>query len=187
MKLPKELNEIVKKIDWIETVKVVMPIFQPFIQGVLWYGFTNFDKRAQALSRFIAIAEVIPAVDLNLPKGVVLASMYDGVEDALAIWSTLVETLQDIPDAVKDIVKETKEDIIEIIPTKEDIVEEILPDEIDKVKFLADYGDCLNGYNRDTPGYLKNDYTKQIYIQGCLIRKGYALKIIKQAIRDFLL
>ena len=183
MKLPKELNEIVNKIDWLETVKLVMPIFQPFIQGILWYGFTNFDKRAQALSRFIAIAEVIPAVDLNLPKGVVLASMYDGVEDALAIWSTLVETLQDIPDKVKEIVKETKEEIIDIIPTKEDI----LPDPIDKNKFLADYGDCLNGYNRDTPGYLKNDYSKQLYIQGCLIRKGYGLKFIKQAIRDFLL
>ena len=183
MKLPKELNEIVNKIDWLETVKLVMPIFQPFIQGILWYGFSNFDKRAQALSRFIAIAEVIPAVDLNLPKGVVLASMYDGVEDALAIWSTLVETLQDIPDKVKEIVKETKEEIIDIIPTKEDI----LPDPIDKQKFLADYGDCLNGYNRDTPGYLKNDYSKQLYIQGCLIRKGYGLKFIKQAIRDFLL
>ena len=183
MKLPKELNDIVKKIDWVETVKVVMPIFQPFIQGVLWYAFTNYDKRAQALSRFIAIAEVIPAVDLNLPKGVVLASMYDGVEDALAIWSTLVETLQEIPDKVKELVEETKEDIEELIPTKEDI----LPDARDKQKFLADYGDCLNGYNRDTPSYLKNDYSKQLYIQGCLIRKGYGIKFIKQAIRDFLL
>ena len=182
MKLP-DVDELVKKIDWVETVKIVMPIVQPFIQGILWYGFTNLDKRAQALSRFIAIAEVIPAVDLNLPRGVVLASMYDGVEDALEIWTTLVETLQEIPDKVKEIVKETKEDIEELIPTKEDI----LPDPIDKQKFLADYGDCLNGYNRDTPSYLKNDYSKQLYIQGCLIRKGYGIKFIKQAIRDFLL
>ena len=110
MKLP-DVDELVKKIDWVETAKLVMPIFQPFIQGVLWYSFANLDKRAQALSRFIAIAEVIPAVDLNLPKGVVLASMYDGVEDALEIWTTLIETLQEIPDKVKEIVKETKEDI----------------------------------------------------------------------------
>jgi len=182
MKLP-DVDELVKKIDWVETAKLVMPIFQPFIQGVLWYSFANLDKRAQALSRFIAIAEVIPAVDLNLPKGVVLASMYDGVEDALEIWTTLIETLQEIPDKVKEIVKETKEDIEELIPTKEDI----LPGPIDKQKFLADYGDCLNGYNRDTPSYLKNDYSKQLYIQGCLIRKGYGIKFIKQAIRDFLL
>ena len=108
-------------IDWIEVAKIGMPIVGPFVQGAMWYGFANIDKRALALSRFIAIAEVIPAVDLNLPKGVVLASMYDGVEDALAIWSTLVETLQEIPDKVKELVEDTKEDIEELIPTKEDI------------------------------------------------------------------
>jgi len=171
MKLPKDLEEVVKKIDWLETVKIVMPIVQPFVQGALWYGFTNFDKRAQALSRFIAIAEVIPAVDLNLPQGVVLASMYDGVEDALAIWTTLVETLQEIPDKVKEIVKDTKEDIEELIPDKDDILDPIR--ENDQVQAI---GACIAnakkhlGWGVYTPvGYA--------WIVSCMAQKGFSVSL----------
>jgi hypothetical protein len=169
MKLPKDLEEVVKKIDWLETVKIVMPIVQPFVQGALWYGFTNLDKRAQALSRFIAVAEVIPAVDLNLPKGVVLASMYDGIEDALAIWNKLIQTLQEIPEQVKEIVEDFVEEVEEKIPKKEDILDPIR--ENDQVQAI---GACIAnakkhlGWGVYTPvGYL--------WIVSCMAQKGFSV------------
>jgi len=173
MKLP-DVDEIVKKIDWVETVKVVMPIFQPFVQGALWYAFTNYDKRAQALSRFIAIAEVIPAVDLNLPKGVVLASMYDGIEDALAIWSTLIDTLQNIPEQVKELVEKTKEEIIETIPTKEDIpfVEPALEA---SHTFQTALGDCIANARKELGDGWKFTVGGAAWIVSCMYQKGFTV------------
>jgi len=170
MKLP-DVNEVVKKIDWVETAKLVIPIFQPFVQGALWYGFINFDKRAQALSRFIAIAEVIPAVDLNLPKGVVLASMYDGIEDALAIWATLVKTLQEIPDQVKEIVEDTKEDIEELIPE----IPFIEPAQEASHEFQTALGDCVANA-KDNLG-ISYFMLGPAWIVSCMAQKGFSLSL----------
>jgi len=167
MKLPKDFEEVVKKIDWLETAKLVMPIVQPFVQGALWYGFTNFDKRAQALSRFIAIAEVIPAVDLNLPRGVVLASMYDGIEDALKVWTTLIDTLQNIPEQVKELIKETKEDIEELIPDKDDILDPIKENEA-----VIAVGDCIANAKKNL-GYLYYTPAGAVWVYSCMIQKGF--------------
>ena len=35
------------------------------------------------VNNLIAIAEVLPTVDLNLPRGIVLAAMYDKTADSL--------------------------------------------------------------------------------------------------------
>jgi len=181
MKLPKELNEIVKKIDWLETVKLVMPIVQPFVQGGIWYAFTNFDKRAQALSRFIAIAEVIPAVDLNLPKGVVLASMYDGVEDALKIWSELVDAIGEIPQAVKDLVKTVKEEIEEKIPTKEDILEPVEPILEASHEFQTALADCVANAKDNLKYGTYYTPAGPLWIVSCMTQKGFniSLKYVK--------
>jgi len=170
MKLP-DIDELVKKIDWVETVKVVMPIFQPFVQGVLWYAFTNYDKRAQALSRFIAIAEVIPAVDLNLPRGVVLASMYDGIENALSIWATLVKTIEEIPEAVKELVVKTKEEIEELVP-KVPFVE---PAQEASHEFQTALGDCVANA-KDNLG-ISYFMLGPAWIVSCMAQKGFSLSL----------
>jgi len=172
MKLP-DVDELVKKIDWFETAKIVMPIVQPFVQGALWYGFTNFDKRAQALSRFIAIAEVIPAVDLNLPRGVVLASMYDGIEDALAIWAKLVNAIGEIPQAVKDLVEETVEQVEEIIPDKEDVVE---PVQEASHEFQGAIADCKANAQREL-GWAAYPLLGAPWIVACMLQKGFKINL----------
>jgi len=179
MKLPKDLEEVVKKIDWLETVKIVMPIVQPFVQGALWYGFTNFDKRAQALSRFIAIAEVIPAVDLNLPRGVVLASMYDGVEDALKIWAQLVDAIGEIPQAVKDLVEETVEKIEEIVPDKEDILE---PIQEASHEFQTALAECVANAKANLKYGTYYTPAGPLWIVSCMTQKGFNinLKYVKE-------
>jgi len=164
MKLP-DVDELVKKIDW---------IVQPFVQGALWYGFTNLDKRAQALSRFIAVAEVIPAVDLNLPKGVVLASMYDGIEDALAIWNKLIQTLQEIPEQVKEIVEDFVEEVEEKIPKKEDIpfVEPALEA---SHTFQTALGDCIANARKELGDGWKFTVGGAAWIVSCMYQKGFTV------------
>jgi len=173
MKLP-DVDELVKKIDWFETAKIVMPIVQPFVQGALWYGFTNFDKRAQALSRFIAIAEVIPAVDLNLPRGVVLASMYDGIEDALAIWAKLIDAIGEIPQAVKDLVEETVEKVEEIIP---DPVEEAVEEAQEAShEFQGAIADCKANAQREL-GWAAYPLLGAPWIVACMLQKGFKINL----------
>ena len=165
-------------IDWSKVAELSMPVIGPFVQGALWYGFVNIDSRAQALGRLIAIAEIVPAVDLNLPKGVVLASLYDSTEDTLKIARDLVDAIIEIPDTVKEKIDQITEDL----PTKEDI----LPEGIDERKALGDFQDCRTGYQRDTPGYLRNRLTEGIYITGCMVRKGYTQKYVGELIKRFL-
>ncbi len=43
-----------------------------------------------AINNLIAIAEVLPTVDLNLPRGIVLAAMYDKTADSLKMLNDLI-------------------------------------------------------------------------------------------------
>ena len=89
-------KEIMSNIDWTRLV----PILQPLIIFGAWVIFAKLDKRADAVSKLIAIAEPIPAIDLNVPKPVVLASLYHSMEDALAMLDALAEALEDLPGMV---------------------------------------------------------------------------------------
>ena len=174
MKLPKDIDEIIKKIDWIETVKVVVPIFQPIILGGLWYAFSSYDKRAEALSRFIAIAEVVPAVDLNLPQGVVLASMFSSVDEAIEVYDKIIDAIEDLPDSIRDILK----DIKDTIPTKEDIIDPFIdPVKEQSHEFQKALADCIaNAQKKFT-----NKYTFGIFagpwIVSCMLQKGFSVPL----------
>ena len=106
-------KEIMSNIDWTRLV----PILQPLIIFGAWIIFSKFDKRADAVSKLIAIAEPIPAIDLNVPKPVVLASLYHSMDDALAIMNALAQALEDLPGAVsekiQDLIKGIKEEVEE--------------------------------------------------------------------------
>ena len=46
----------------------LVPILQPLIVFGAWLAFSKIDKRADAVSKLIAVCEPIPAIDLNVPK-----------------------------------------------------------------------------------------------------------------------
>ena len=71
------------------------PVLAPVVMFGLWLGFARVDKRADALSKLIAIAEPIPTVDLNLPKPVVLASLYHSVDEALDVLNDVLRFIRD--------------------------------------------------------------------------------------------
>lgn len=176
MKLPnsaKDFEKIMKNVDFTRVLQITVPILQPVIIGGLWVLLSRFDKRADALSKLIAIAEPIPTIDLNLPAPVVLASMYHSVDEFSQVLDEVIQRLKDLD-----------------IPSTEDIVneikEEILPEPVDKAKVLSDFQDCVRGYERDTPDFLKSKTTKALYVNSCLLRKGYASKVVTETIREFL-
>jgi len=74
------------------------------------------------MNNLIAIAEVVPAVDLNLPRGIVLAAMYDKTTDALKMMSDLLDVLEDIPEnlkkLIKDMIAEAKEAVTPKLPSE---------------------------------------------------------------------
>ena len=65
------------------------------------------------MNNLIAIGEVIPAIDLGLPKGVVLGALYDKTGDSMKIIAKLVDALRDIPDDVKDFIDKKQEEVKE--------------------------------------------------------------------------
>ena len=88
-------QQIMSNIDWNRVVLTIIPILQPILIFGGWLVFSRMDKRADALSKLIAVTEPIPAVDLNLPSAVVLASLYHSLEEAMSFWP-------EIPEEVKE-------------------------------------------------------------------------------------
>ena len=87
--------EIIKDINWNRVVLTVIPLLQPFIIFGAWVMFARVNKKAGILSKFVAIAEAIPTLDLGIPKEVVLASLYDFADDTIEIVDAIVETILD--------------------------------------------------------------------------------------------
>jgi len=125
----------VKEIPWEVIIPEVIRAFTPFIQGVTWLGISKVDKRISAMNNLIAVAEVVPTIDLGLPKGIVLAAMYDKTDEALDMLNFLAQALTDLPSNLKlfiqHLVDEAKAEIEEIIPDIPDLpeVEKRKPDE----------------------------------------------------------
>ena len=119
-------KEIMSNIDWTRLV----PILQPLIIFGAWLIFSKLDKRADAVSKLIAIAEPIPTIDLNVPKPVVLASLYHSMEDALVMLDALAQALEDLPgvvsDKLQDLIKGIKEEIIPEAPIEKEEVEDLI-------------------------------------------------------------
>ena len=88
-------QQIMSNIDWNRVVLTIIPILQPVLVFGGWIIFSRMDKRADALSKLIAVTEPLPAIDLNLPSAVVLASLYHSLEEAMSFWP-------EIPEEVKE-------------------------------------------------------------------------------------
>jgi len=154
----------VPDINWDLITPSLIEAFTPIIQGVTWLGLTKVDPKVNALNNLIAIAEVLPAVDLNLPRGIVLAAMYDKTADALKMLNELAAALEGVPDDLKEfideLVKETETAIKEKVPFAE-------LDKSQKAQLLSDFNECKN--------YSKNflPIAKDFAFAGCMLRKGW--------------
>ena len=107
-----ELEEILKNIDYNRVILTVIPLLQPFIIFGAWLTFSRMNLKASIVSKIIAIAEPIPTIDLNVPKEVVLASLFDFTEDTLALIEKVIDTLVDTPAEVKETIDNLKKGIV---------------------------------------------------------------------------
>ena len=83
-------SEIIKDINWNRVILTVIPLLQPFIIFGSWVVFARMNKKAGVVSKLVAIAEVIPTIDLGVPKEVVLASLYDFTDDTLDLLDSII-------------------------------------------------------------------------------------------------
>jgi len=127
MKFPKsekDFQKLMEGIKWNRIIPPLVSVLQPVIIFGLWLGFSKINRRADAVSKLIAIAEPIPTIDLNLPRPVVLASLYHSVDEALDVLTDVIEYIKDIEiPSAEDIIDEAKEEIIPDVkpPTSEEI------------------------------------------------------------------
>ena len=173
-------------IPWETIVPEIVKIFTPFAQAIIWLGLTKYDKRVNAMNNLIAIGEVIPAIDLGLPKGVVLGALYDKTGDSMEIIAKLVDALEDIPKDVKDFIDKKEEEVKEAVEeTKQDVEEavkevfELYPDidtPAEKNQFISDYRECEQGAN--DAYYVIGTRSKMAYITSCMIQKGWSSKLL---------
>jgi len=165
-----EFEKLTKNIDWNRITLTVIPLLQPILIFSLWLGFSKLDKRADAVSKLIAIAEPIPTIDLNLPKPVVLASLYHSTDEALDILNDVIEFIKDIDiPSGKEIIEEAKKELEEAI----------IPDTPEDAKFNSDLLACYNNAKKNLPsfGFSK---TGPAWIMSCMLQKGYSIKDITQ-------
>jgi chorismate mutase len=174
MKLPnsqKDFEDIMKNVDFTRVLQITVPILQPIIIGGLWLAFARFNKKADAVSKFIAIAESIPTIDLNLPKPVVLASLYHSIDEALDMLKEVIQTLKDIEiPTAEDIIDEAKEQILDPIldPIREN----------EQLQALA----ACNANAKKNLGFAYYTPAAGLWIVSCMAQKGFSvsLKYVKE-------
>jgi len=117
-------KEIMSNIDWTRLV----PILQPLIIFGAWIIFSKFDNRADSVSKLIAIAEPIPALDLNVPRPIVLASLYHSIEDALEMLNALSEALEDLGVAtqLQNLLKGLREELLPDPAVDEEVAKDVI-------------------------------------------------------------
>jgi len=159
----------IPEINWELITPELIKVFTPFIQAIAWLGLSKFDKRVNAMNNLIAIAEVVPAVDLNLPRGIVLAAMYDKTTDALKMMADLLDVLEDIPENLKNLIKDMIEESKEAVTDILDPVTEASHD------FQTALGDC----RANAQGYLGTGLRYRtlggLWIISCMAQKGYSI------------
>ena len=160
----------VPDIPWDLITPELIKAFTPFIQAITWIGLSKIDPKVNAMNNLIAIAEVVPAVDLNLPRGIVLAAMYDKTTDALKMMSDLLDVLEDIPENLKNLIKDM------IDESKEAVTETIL-DPITENKAVLALTECNENAKKNLVWPLKYGANIQTYlwIQSCLFQKGFSV------------
>ena len=169
-------KDLMKNVNFTRVFQIAIPILQPVIIGGLWLLASRLDKRADALSKLITLAEPIPTVDLNIPKPVVLASLYHSTSELADVLGDILEFLQNVKvPSAEDIVETVKKELIEdpIVET----VEAVLPDDPVFKKQLAD---CIMNA-KDTLGYAYW-VAGPVWVQGCMLRKGFSVTL--QQLKD---
>ena len=157
------------EINWDLITPELIKVFTPFIQAIAWLGLSKVDPKVNAMNNLIAIAEVVPAVDLNLPRGIVLAAMYDKTTDALKMMADLLDVLEDIPENLKNLIKDMIDEAKEAVTDILDPVTEASSD------FQNAIGDCRSAAQEELGTGLRYRLGGAFWITSCMFQKGFKI------------
>lgn len=124
-----EKNE--KDIDRAILILQTIPILinHPLVIAGIWLMLGKRYPEINALNNLLAVGEIIPTVDLNVPDGVVLGAMIDKTDDAIALFNE-----------VKDFILDFE---VPTLPSKDEIIDEAKESGkeagVDVVKFIIDF------------------------------------------------
>jgi len=157
-------------INWDIITPELIKAFTPFIQAITWIGLSKIDPKVNAMNNLIAIAEVVPAVDLNLPRGIVLAAMYDKTTDSLKMMADLLDVLEDIPENLKNLIKD-------MIDESKQAVTETFIDPVTEAShdFQSALGACVA--NAKTNLGITYRIAGPFWIASCMQQKGFKIGI----------
>jgi len=158
-------------INWELITPELIKVFTPFIQAIAWLGLSKFDKRVNAMNNLIAIAEVVPAVDLNLPRGIVLAAMYDKTTDALKMMADLLDVLEDIPENLKNLIKDM---IDESKAATTDILDPVTEASHEYQTALSD---CIAGAQKQLGTGSGYRFGGPLWVASCMLQKGFKISV----------
>ena len=175
MKLPKsekDFKELLQGIKWNRFIPPLVSVMQPVIIGGLWLVACRIDKRADATAKFIAIAESIPTIDLNIPKPVVLASLYHSIDEALDMLKEVIQTIKDfdLPTG-EEIVDKVKEEILEPL---EPIIE---PAQEASHEFQTALFDCIANAQDALGRGWKFNALGGPWVVSCMLQKGFTVPL----------
>ena len=82
-----------------ETAILALPdlLANPLVVAFLWYTFSSTYKPANSANKVIVGAEVIPALDLGLPPGVVLGAIMQETDDFINSWNKAKDFIFNFP------------------------------------------------------------------------------------------
>jgi len=170
--------------------KEVMPQLTKALFGgdlavmLAWIAMSKTDKRIESLNNLIAVSEVVPNIDLNLPRGVVLGAMYDKQDEALQTMIKIMEMLEEVPDIITEQLEELKDTIVEEIVPEEIEIPEIPedgwpprwgeePTNTEKVRQALK--DCIANAHKNLGAWYY--VGGAVWVHTCLARKGFKVSL----------
>jgi len=177
--------EILKEVEWSKWLEILIPTLSPLLIAIAWVMLSKFDKKVQTLNSLIAIAEVVPSVDIGLPKGVVLGALYDKGDEAIATMVAIMEGLEGIPSFVTEQLEQLKLLLMQQgtegydldpedygwPPTTEP--EPPIPGIKETKEFLKALEDCNENAKKNLGVLYYVPYFGPAWISSCMFRKGF--------------
>ena len=84
-------SELTKDIEWNRIFIGLVPAIatNPLVMTGIWLLLSKRFQSINRLNTVIALSELVPALDLNLPPGVTLGAMIDKSEDTIKMYNML--------------------------------------------------------------------------------------------------
>jgi len=136
-------SELTKDIEWNRIFIGLVPAIasNPLVMTGIWLLLSKRFTSINRLNTVIALSELVPALDLNLPPGVTLGAMIDKSEDTIKMYNLMRATLGGVP--------------FPEIPSREEVEEELGTIWDTLVDFVAPTVKEAKGFDPDPRNWFK--------------------------------